>query len=78
MKRIVNVSLVPMNVACDCGLIQLTAECEKDKAGYLIRYDNGTEEWIDIDTFNKLISYKIFDNDTRRSERTAPYNEGIC
>ena len=56
-----------MSVASDCGLIQLSAECEKDKAGYLISYDNDTEEWIDIDTFHKLINCKIFDNDTRRS-----------
>ena len=67
MKRIINMSLIPMSVASDCGLIQLSAECEKDKAGYLISYDNDTEEWIDIDTFRKLTNCKIFDNDTRRS-----------
>lgn len=67
MKRIINMSLIPMSVASDCGLIQLSAECEKDKAGYLISYDNDTEEWIDIDTFYKLTNCKIFDNDTRRS-----------
>ena len=67
MKRIINISLIPMSVASDCGLIKLSAECEKDKAGYLISYDNDTEEWIDIDTFYKLTNCKIFDNDTRRS-----------
>lgn len=89
-KKEVLASSMSMGDAYDKGLLQSGLESsrvERNKQGYLVKYDNGYQSWSPKDVFDN--SYKVIDTPLDRLylecnelsdkyNKLVPFLEGVC